>query len=489
MQNIHKNFDMNEVLCGVDYHLKCGEIHALMGENGAGKSTLMNILTGECRADKGTIWVNEHEVYYENPQAAEDAGITFIHQELNICPNLTILQNLFIGKEQYNFFGFLNNKIMRQMAITKCAEIGIELPLDELAGSCSIGQQQMAEIVKALMTAAKVIIMDEPTAALTERETSKLFMVMQQLKQRQVSIIYISHRMEEVFSHCDRITVMRDGITVSTKNIADSSFVDVVREMVGRDINARFPERKQVIGNEVLRVENLTCTGKFKQINFKVCAGEILGIAGLMGSGRSEIMRTIFGLDGYNSGQIFLNKEKIKINSPVEAIKHCIGFISENRRDEGLILDFSINDNISLPKIDSFTLGGLIRKVKENEFVLNLAKYLNIKMSSTAAPVKQLSGGNQQKVVIAKWVGIKPKILIMDEPTRGVDVMAKYEIYELMNKLTAEGVAIIMVSSELTEILGMSDRMIVIHEGDVAGELTKAEATQEKIMHLATGGQ
>ena len=478
MHNIHKMFGRNEVLCGVDFELRTGEIHALMGENGAGKSTLMNILTGMHAADKGTIKVDGQPVHYADPQAAEDAGITFIHQELNVWPNLTILENLFIGKEKCNRFGFLDTKTMRQLALAKCSEIGIDLALDALAGACSVGQQQMTEIVKALMTNAKVIIMDEPTAALTERETQKL-----------VSIVYISHRMEEIFANCDRVTVMRDGVAVSTRLISATDFTQLVREMVGRELSDRFPPRTTNVGQEVLRVENLSLPGRFQNISFKVSAGEILGVAGLMGAGRSEIMRAVFGLDNYTAGQMWVNKVPVSIRHPLQAIKHGIGFITENRRDEGLVLDFSISDNIGLPNMAAFSACGIINKVRERHFVHELTTRLGVKMSSVELPVKQLSGGNQQKVVIAKWVGIKPKVLIMDEPTRGVDVGAKREIYQLMNELSKEGVAIIMVSSELPEVLGMSDRIIVIHEGKLAGELTKAEATQEKIMTLATGGQ
>ena len=489
MHNIHKKFGRNEVLCGVNFELLSGEVHALMGENGAGKSTLMNILTGMHKPDQGSIKVDGHLIDYPTPEAAEKAGITFIHQELNIWPDMTILENLFIAKEKCTRFGFLNTKLMRKIALAKCQEIGIELPLDKLAGHCSVGQQQMSEIIKALMTNAKVIIMDEPTAALTERETDKLFQVMHKLKQQNVSIVYISHRMEEIFANCDRVTVMRDGTAVSTKSISETDFTTLVREMVGRELNDRFPKRTINSGNEILRVDNLTMNGKFKDISFCLRSGEILGISGLMGAGRSEIMRAIFGLDKYTSGQIFFDGKAVRINNSQQAIKLGIGFITENRRDEGLILDFSIKDNIGLPNTSAFSRNGIINTKTEKKFIGKLAKQLAVKMSSAELPVRQLSGGNQQKVVIAKWVGIKPKVLIMDEPTRGVDVGAKREIYQLMNELSSAGVAIIMVSSELPEVLGMSDRIIVIHEGNLVGELVAADATQEKIMTLATGEQ
>lgn len=489
LHNIHKRFGSNEVLCGVDFQLQAGEIHALMGENGAGKSTLMNVLTGMHQADQGQILIDGVPTNYSSAQAAENNGITFIHQELNIWPNLSILDNLFVGKEPCNCLGFLQQSKMRQLALAKCSEIGIELPLDKLAGECSVGQQQMAEIVKALMTNAQVIIMDEPTAALTERESAKLFMVMRELKSRKVAVVYISHRMEEIFANCDRVTVMRDGVTVSTRLIGETNFNLLVREMVGRELNDRFPLRSAKLGSEVLRLDKLSQAGKFEDISFKVHQGEILGIAGLMGAGRSEIMRTISGLEPASSGQIYLHNQALKIKTPLQAIQNGIGFITENRRDEGLVLDFSISDNISLASTAHLSKYGIINSQRESEFVADLAQRLAVKMSSAQLAVKQLSGGNQQKVVIAKWVGIKPQLLIMDEPTRGVDVGAKREIYQLMNDLTSQGVAIIMVSSELPEVLGMSDRVVVIHEGKVAGELDRANANQEKIMALATGGE
>ncbi|EUJ41675.1 sugar ABC transporter ATP-binding protein [Brochothrix campestris] len=487
MTNIHKAFGKNEVLKGVDFELLDGEIHALMGENGAGKSTLMNILTGLHQLDQGDIKVDGKPKNYKNPQEAETDGIAFIHQELNIFPNLTLLENLFIGK-QLSKFGVLQTKKMQQLAEAKCAEIGIKLPLYKEAGDCSVGQQQMAEIMKSLMTEAKVIIMDEPTAALTEAETEHLFRVMQQLRARGVSIVYISHRMEEIFQLCDRITIMRDGISVSTEAIAATSFDTVVKQMVGRELTERFPQRTLHRGERILEVKNLTKKGVFNNISLTVDSGEIVGVAGLMGAGRTEIMRALFAMDRYDSGEVIIKGERKKLRGPKEAIKAGMGFITENRKDEGLILDFSINDNIALASIADFSPHGVMLEKDERTFTGMLAKRLAIKMASLDLAVGSLSGGNQQKVVIAKWIGIGPQLLIMDEPTRGVDIGAKREIYQLMNELTDRGVGIIMVSSELPEVLGMSDRIVVIHEGRLTGELSRAEATQEKIMTLATGG-
>ncbi len=486
LNNIHKKFASNVVLSGVNFELLDGEIHALMGENGAGKSTLMNILTGMFPADDGTIIIDGKAMQFANSQQAEAYGITFIRQELNVWQNLTVLENLFLAKEIRNRIGLLDNQQMKKLANGKLSEIGIQLELDKLVSNCSIGEQQMIEIVKALMTNAKVLIMDEPTSALTEREANVLFQVMQRLKQSGVGMVYISHRMEEIFTHCDRITVMRDGVSVSTSPIADTSFNQVVKEMVGRELSERFPARDARIGDEILKVEGLT-GAKFKDISFTLKRGEILGFAGLMGAGRSEIMRAIFGLDPLINGTIKINGKELKINSPSDAIKNGIGFITENRRDEGVILGFSIRDNIAINNMHNYVRSGLIDSKAEDKFILELTDKLLIKMASVNLNVGSLSGGNQQKVVIAKWLGNKPQILIMDEPTRGIDVNAKREIYQLMNELSKTGVAIIMVSSELPEIIGMSDRVAVIHEGTVAGILERENLTQEKIISLAAG--
>lgn len=489
MKEIHKAFGTNQVLTGVDFELLPGEVHALMGENGAGKSTMMNVLTGLHKRDRGTIEINGEEKYYSNPKEAEKNGIAFIHQELHVWPEMTVLENLFIGKELKSKFGLLKTKEMKALAEEQFKKLSVTISLDQLAGKCSVGEQQMIEIAKALMTNAEVIIMDEPTAALTEREIVKLFEVINSLKSKGVSIVYISHRMEEIFSICDRITVMRDGKTVDTKSIPETNFDEVVKKMVGRELKDRFPSRNVKIGDTVLEVKGLTRQGEFEDVNFSVHSGEVIGFSGLMGAGRTEIMRTIFGLDHKSAGEIYINGKQVSIKSPSQAVNLGIGFITEDRKDEGLVLDFSIRENMALPNLKSFAPKVIIDQKTENDFVSLLIKRLSIKTQSAETKAGNLSGGNQQKIVIAKWIGIGPKVLILDEPTRGVDVGAKREIYQLMNELTERGVAIIMVSSELPEILGMSDRVLVVHEGRIAGELMKADATQEKIMTLATGGQ
>lgn len=489
MIGICKSFGANKVLGGVNLHVRPGEVHALMGENGAGKSTLMNILTGIHRADAGTIMVDGKEVTFKNNKDAEENGIAFIHQELNIWPNLSVLENLFLMNQPKTRFGTIDFKKMREMAEAKCQEIGIDLPLDEIAGECSVGQQQMTEITRSLMLDAKTVIMDEPTAALTERETDRLFEVMKKLKNKGVSIIYISHRMEEVFANCDTITVMRDGQTISSRPTEETNMDQIVGDMVGRVMSEYYPARTNVPGDEIFRVEGFTQPGVFRDISFNLRKGEILGVAGLMGAGRTEIMRAIFGVDPHESGKLYFEGKEIHIKNPRDAIRQGFGFITENRKTEGLILDFSIERNIALPSEERLAQSHVINDKKEFDFSSELSKRLGVKAQDINLPASTLSGGNQQKVVIAKWVGMHPKLLILDEPTRGIDIGAKKDIYDLMNELTAKGVSIIMVSSELPEVIGMSDRILVIHEGRAAGIVEHKDATQTRIMTLATGGE
>jgi ribose transport system ATP-binding protein len=488
MKGITKSFGTNSVLKGVNIQLSGGEIHALMGENGAGKSTLMNILTGMHKYDAGEIFIDGKETVYDSPKEAEEHGVSFIHQEMNTWPQMTVVENLFIGKEIRNKVGWLNKKEMEKRAKAIFDDLGITIDLNVEVQLLSVGQQQMIEIAKALMTNAKVLIMDEPTAALTDREIEVLFKIILNLKEKGVAIIYISHRMEEIFKISDHITVMRDGVSIDTTKTNETNVDEVVRKMVGRDLDDYYPEKTSAIGDIIFEGRDLSKRGVFKDVSFNVRQGEIVGFSGLMGSGRTEMMRAIFGIDELDQGEVYLEEKRLKIKTPSDAIHEGIGFLTENRKDEGLILDYSIKENISLPSIDGFKKRGMIDQVAEKDFVDLLMKRLNVKAQSSEWVVANLSGGNQQKVVLAKWIGIGSKVLILDEPTRGVDVGAKREIYQLMNELTDRGVAIIMVSSDLPEILGVSDRVIVVHEGTIAGELDKTEATEEKIMSLATGG-
>lgn len=489
MKNIQKSFGTNQVLKDVSIILSPGKIHALMGENGAGKSTLMNILTGLHGKNSGEILIDGKEQLFMNPKEAEEFGISFIHQEMNTLGAMTVLDNLFLNREIRQSFGLLNTKKMKEKAFRIFEQLGIQIPLDKEAGELSVGQQQMIEITKALMTDAKVLIMDEPTAALSDKEIQTLFKIIQRLKENGVAIVYISHRMEEIFQISDEITVMRDGLSIDTKETSETSIEEVVKKMVGRELSDYYPKKEAEIGEVVFEVQDLTSANNdFQKITFELRSGEILGFSGLMGAGRTEIMRGIFGLDKLSGGTMRVNGQEIVNHTPDQAIHNGIGFLTEDRKTEGLVLDFSINENISLPTIQEFTKKGLIDRKTEKKFVELMVERLKIKSMSGEDIVGELSGGNQQKVVLAKWIGVGPKVLILDEPTRGVDVGAKREIYQLMNELAERGMAIIVVSSDLPEVMGVSDRIIVIHEGKINGEVNRSEATQEKIMTYATGG-
>lgn len=488
MRGIDKSFGSNQVLKQAGFTLESGEVHALMGENGAGKSTLMKILTGVYTKDAGTVLVDGKEVNYKNPQEAEKAGIVFIYQELNVMFDLTVEENLFMGKEIHGKFGICDKKAMQKKAQEALNTLGVNISPKTVMSELSVGQQQMVEICKALMADAKVIIMDEPTAALTQSETVALFKVIESLRKKGVSMVYISHRMEEIFELCDRITVLRDGSYIGVKNIPETNMNEIVKMMIGREIGERYPSRDVKIGKEVLKVKGLTRKGTFHDVSFSVRAGEVLGVSGLMGAGRTEIMQAIFGNLSYESGTIEIDGKEVKISNPRQAMEHGIGFITEDRKTEGLMLDKSIRENISLCNLGRISKSFVVSKEAEKDMVEEAIKELHIKCFGPFHECNNLSGGNQQKVVLAKWILTNPKILILDEPTRGVDIGAKKEIYSIINKLAAQGVAIIMVSSELPEVLGMSDNIMVVREGEVRGIISYEEANQERVMTLATGG-
>ena len=488
MTGIMKSFGTNQVLDNAGFFLRDGEVHALMGENGAGKSTLMKILTGVYTRDGGIVKVNGQEVNYSNPQEAEAAGIVFIYQELNVMFDLTVEENLFMGKEITRGFGICDKKAMRAKAEEVLERMGVSIPVDTVMSDLSVGQQQMIEICKALLVDAKVIIMDEPTAALTQSETAALFEVIENLKKRGVSIVYISHRMEEIFELCDRITVLRDGQYIDTCEIQDITMDDVVKMMIGREIGERYPSRNHSVGKTVFEVKGLSRKGAFNDVSFTVGAGEVLGVSGLMGAGRTEIMQAIFGYLPADSGEILIDGQSVKIKNPMDAMKAGIGFITEDRKVEGLMLDKTIRENIALANLGTISGSGVVSKAKEKSLISRGIEEFKIRCFGTEHECGNLSGGNQQKVVLAKWIYTEPKILILDEPTRGVDIGAKKEIYNVINDMARKGVAIIMVSSELPEILGMSDRVMVVREGDVRGILNIENASQESIMTLATGG-
>ncbi len=489
MTGISKSFSGNAVLKDVQFDVKKGEIHALMGENGAGKSTLMKILTGIYSRDTGEIRVKGQAVEFHNPKEAEKAGIAVIHQELNILPDLTVAENLFLGNEKtFGKSGILKTKEMNREAKDILLNLGLDVDVKTPARDLSVGKQQIIEIAKAISSNAELIVMDEPTAALTDREIETLFETIKALQAKGVSFVYISHRMEEIFSICDRITILRDGSYVGVRKIKETTFEEIVQMMVGRELGERFPERNSSIGEVKLVAKNLSREGCFENVSFELRKGEVLGIAGLMGAGRTEVVQSIFGYKKLTSGELILNGKPIKINKPEDAINLGFAYVTEDRKSEGLVLNFSVKENLGLTNFKSISKNGVINKEKEKNLFDSMVKRLGVRTSGPTQIVKSLSGGNQQKIVIAKWLGIEPDILILDEPTRGVDVGAKKEIYSIINSLAEKGVSIIMISSELPEIIGMVDRVLVMQEGKLTGELKKEEMTQEKIMHYATGG-
>lgn len=485
MQGISKAFGPVKVLEGVDFALERGEIHALMGENGAGKSTLMKILCGVYQADSGSIAVDGKDTPIRNTSDAERQGIAIIHQELNLIPQLSVMENMFLGREPRRF-GVIDSRQLRRQCLEYLQLLGIDnLDPDAEAGSLSIGQQQMVEIAKALSLNAQVLIMDEPTAALSERETERLFSIIADLKARGVGIVYVSHRMEEIFRVCDKISVLRDGQFVGERVIAHTSFDEIERLMVGREIGDRFPARKAELGEIRLQVRNLA-DASISGVEFAVRAGEVLGIAGLMGSGRSEILRTIFGLNRRLAGEIELDGQPLQASAPHQAIAAGVGFVTEDRKGQGLVLGMSVRENATLANLGHYARWGVINSAQQLAAVQREIERMHIRTRDAELEVKALSGGNQQKVVFAKWLGIAPKVLLLDEPTRGVDVGGKAEIYQIINELAQSGVAIVMVSSELPEVLAMSDRVLVMHQGRQAGIFTLPDA--ETVMTAATGG-
>ncbi|MDD2377422.1 MAG: sugar ABC transporter ATP-binding protein [Bacilli bacterium] len=490
MKGINKSFFGVPVLKNVDFNLEEGEVHALVGENGAGKSTLVKILTGIYTKDSGKIFIDGKEINLKSVKDSMDLSIAFLQQELTILPEMTIWENIFLGREIKNKFGFLNVKEMKKITKEKLSELNLNIDEDTLAGDLSIGKQQLVQIAASLLWNKKIIILDEPTSALTDKEIDILFKTIKRLVKEKVSFIYISHRLEEIFEICNRVTVLRDGEIIDTKDIGKVKIEDVIQMMVGYEMSDRYPKSNIKRGNTILKVEGLSLDGIFKDISFELHKSEILGFSGLMGSGRTEIMQTIFGLYKKTNGKIFIDDKEVKINNPMKAKKMGIAYITENRKDEGLVLDFSIEDNMILPNLKAI-LNNL--KLVDNEKIQNLTNdyvdKLDIKTDSIKKEVRMLSGGNQQKIVVGKWLTTAPRILILDEPTRGVDVGAKHEIYEIMQELKKNGVAIIMISSELPEIIGMSDRVVVMHEGNLQGIVEKQDLTEERVMTLATGGK
>jgi len=488
ISNLSKSYSGIKALDNVQLSIKKGEVHALMGENGAGKSTLMKIIAGLVTPDSGEIILNGEELKNARVTEVIKKGISMIHQEILIVPELTVAQNIFLGREKSISgvrYGWVRDKILVAKATELLAEIGVSVPADIKMKFLSVAQMQMVEIAKAISNDAKVIIMDEPTSAISNREVATLFGIIRELKSHGVAIIYISHKMDEIFSIADTITVLRDGKYIATERAASLTIEKVISLMVGRDVNNIFPQAAVPANKIVLEVEDLSRNRKFANISFKVQAGEIFGIAGLMGAGRTEIVRAIFGLDPLDSGKIRIDGKPVVINSPHEAVGFGIGFVSEDRKALGFIPELSVQHNITLASLPDHRRGILLNNKSENKAADQMIADLKIKSSDRNQKVLHLSGGNQQKVVLGKILLSSPKVIILDEPTRGVDVGAKFEIYKLIQNLAAQGIAIIMISSELPEILGMSDRIMVLSKGIQTAVLSKEEATQELVMKYA----
>ncbi|RAR43603.1 sugar ABC transporter ATP-binding protein [Paenibacillus sp. MDMC362] len=489
MEGIMKEFPGVLALNNCRFDLRAGEVHALMGENGAGKSTLMKILTGVYQKDAGTIEFKGQPVELSNPKAAQDAGISMIHQELNLAPDLTVAQNIFIGREPRRKLRlFLDDRALHRQVKELFERMGLDMDPSIKVSELTVAKQQMVEIAKALSYNADVLVMDEPTAALSETEIEDLFRIIRQLRENGVGIVYISHRMDEIKRITDRITVMRDGQYIDTVSTAEVTTQDIISKMVGRQIyETSKPERSAGERETVLEVAGLNQGRNLKDINLTLKKGEILGIAGLVGAGRTELARAIFGADRIHSGEIRVHGRKVTIKGPHDAVRQGIGYLSEDRKRYGCVVDLDVKNNVAIASYGSFLRpGGWMNTAKIREQAEDMVSRLKVKTPHVDQEVKFLSGGNQQKVVIGKWLTRDCDILIFDEPTRGIDVGAKSEIYRLLNDLAVQGKSIIMISSELPEILRMSHRILVMCEGRITGELDHEEATQESIMHLAT---
>lgn len=486
-QNITKRFPGVQALDGVSFEIERGSCHALMGENGAGKSTLGKILAGVYFADEGELLLDNKPIRPTTPLAARRLGIAMVHQELAFCPNLTVAENLCLG-DLPRRAGWLDRRRMREQARAMLAEIDANMDVDLPISRLSTGQEQLIQIAAALGTGAKIIIMDEPTSSLSVRESENLFQLLAKLKQRGITIIYVSHRMEEIFRLCDRITVLRDGRHVATGSVAQTNPECVIQQMVGRELKQYTSHHLQSpLGEELLRVENLSSPGKFTNVSFKLHAGEILGFAGLIGAGRSEIAQAIFGLDEAATGKVFVRGRELELGSVQAALAAGIGLLPEDRKRLGLVLAMNCRENTSLTILSRLSSFGFVRRKEECAIAQRYVDRLRVKTPSLDSPVASLSGGNQQKIALAKWLARECGILIVDEPTRGVDVGAKAEIHHLLDELACQKLALLVISSELPEVMNLSRRILVMRQGRVAGELARQDFTQPNLMRLMAG--
>ena len=486
MEHISKSFAGVRALDDVSLYLEEGKVMALLGENGAGKSTLMKILSGVYTRDSGEVIIANQRYDHITPKKAKELGVAIIHQELNMCSHLTVTENIFLGREDAKM-GVLNDKQMKRKAQEVLNRLKIDINPDSCVGDLPVSKQQMVEIAKALSVNAKILIMDEPTSALTSKEIDELFTIIRQLKKENHAIVYISHRLEELQHIVDDVTIMRDGKFITKLKFSETDMSAIVKNMVGREIKDKFPRITCEKGKKIFEVKNINAGRMVRNINFKLYEGEIVGIAGLMGAGRTETTRAIFGVDHKSSGEIILNDRRINIRNPQGAIKQGVVLVPEDRKKDGLCTKLPIRENIALPNLDLLCDSvGIISKKKEHAMIDKAVDELKIKLASPEVPAESLSGGNQQKVVVAKWLARDSKVVIFDEPTRGIDVGSKVEIYNLMNKLKENGIGVVFVSSEMPEILGIADRIIVMCDGRITGELDVKDATQEKILEYAT---
>ena len=490
LRKVSKFFPGVIALNKADLKLYSGEVHGLMGENGAGKSTLIKLLTGSYKPDEGEMLLDGQPLKVNGPKDAMNMGLTAIYQELNVIPKLTVWENIFLGRELRNKKGLLDIPQMKERAKELLQQLRQNIDVDEKVENLGMGHQQMVEICKALVLESRLIIMDEPTSSLSAGETEELLRTARELRDRGMAIVFISHHMDEIFRICDRLTVLRDGCVIQSMLAKDTNTENLIKLMVGRDINQQFPKIVAAKKEELLRIEDFTSEdGSFKDISFSVCGGEVLGFAGLVGAGRTEVMRAIFGADARKTGKVYVKGKEADIRSPKAAISYGIAFLTEDRKGEGLVLSNTVGFNINLSTFEKSKRGLLLNNALLRNKAKNDITQLRIKTPSINTTVRGLSGGNQQKVVIAKWLETNADIFIMDEPTRGLDVGAKLEVYNIINNLVSEGKAVIMVSSELPEVMGMSDRIIVMHEGYMAGEFKRDEVEREAIMMAASGGE
>ncbi|HHW30685.1 MAG TPA: sugar ABC transporter ATP-binding protein [Clostridiaceae bacterium] len=483
IRNISKSFPGVKALDDVSFDMERGTVHALLGENGAGKSTLIKILAGIYQPDSGEFIFDGTKMHFRTPYESLKAGISVVHQEFKLAETLTVTENIFLGNYIYKK-KLVDWKTMREKAANMIGELGVNIEPDDIVANLTVAKKQIVEICKAINHQCRLIIMDEPSATLTDKEIDILYQIINKLKKQGISIIYISHRLEEVFRIADNLTVLRDGRHIGTVPVSEVDRNKLISMMVGRTLEKEYPKEEVKIGEVVLKVKNLNNQKGLKNINFEVRKGEILGIAGLVGSGRTELARAILGIDKISSGEITINGNPVRFKKFKYAIKNSLGLVPEDRKAQGLILPFAVKENVTLVSIKKILKGGVLNKKLENHYAEQYVDRLKIHTPSIDTAVENLSGGNQQKVVIAKWLMENSQIIFLDEPTRGIDVGAKAEIYKLISKMASEGKTVIMISSELPEILGMCDRILVMHEGRIAGMLTREEATQESIINL-----